>query len=156
MSEKVEVKNFRPAWKGFYWHMTGIVVCLAAIVAGWVKYPETGKTITIVFLVLAAAAAVHMVFKRFGVALLVKPEEISLERGLIGRHSVEISTANIRTIEVNQSVMQRLLNVGDLLIGSSATSGYEISVKNLADPYAARDLIQTYERASKNKETPKA
>jgi uncharacterized membrane protein YdbT with pleckstrin-like domain len=153
MSDKKAVICFRPAWRSFYWHITGIVLCLAAAAWGIYRYAGFWKEITGFFFVAAAGLAVHMTFRRFGVALLVKPEEISLERGMIGRHSIEISTPNIRTIQVNQSVMQRILNVGNLLIGSSATKDYEISVSSLPNPYAIRDMIQSYERSPENKET---
>jgi uncharacterized membrane protein YdbT with pleckstrin-like domain len=134
--------------------MAGIILCFAAMAWGVSRYSEYWKEITGFFLVVAAGLAVHMAFRRFSVALLVKPDEISLEQGLIGRHSVEIGTPNIRTIQVNQSVMQRILDVGNLLIGSSATKDYEISVSGLPKPYAVRDLIQSCERSSENKETP--
>jgi uncharacterized membrane protein YdbT with pleckstrin-like domain len=134
--------------------MAGIVLCFVAMAWGWWRYTEYWKAITGFFFIAAAGLAVHMAFRRFSVALLVKPEEISLEQGLIGRHSVEISAPNIRTIQVNQSFMQRILDVGNLLIGSAATKDYEISVSGLPKPYAVRDLIQSYERSTETKETP--
>jgi uncharacterized membrane protein YdbT with pleckstrin-like domain len=151
MSEKREM-SFRPAWKSFYWHMAGIVLCFVAIAWGAPHYREFWKAITGTFLVVAAGLAGHMAFRRFSVELLVKPEEISLEQGFIGRQSVEISTPNIRTIQVKQSVMQRILDVGDLQIGSAATKDYEICVASLPRPYAIRDMIQAYERATETKE----
>jgi uncharacterized membrane protein YdbT with pleckstrin-like domain len=151
MGEK-KVQRFRPAWRSFYWHMAAIVLCFVLLALGTAYYTSHWKTITVFFLIVAAAVGVHMTFKRFGVELLVNPEEVSLEQGLIGRHSVEISTPNIRTIEVRQSVMQRILDVGNLLIGSAATKDYEICVENMPKPYDIRDLIQTYERSTKTRE----
>jgi uncharacterized membrane protein YdbT with pleckstrin-like domain len=153
MVEKMEAQSFRPAWRGFYWHMTGIVLCFVAIVWGTAHYMRYWKGITSFFLLAAVGAAVHMAFKRFSAALLVKPEEITLEEGFIGRRSVKIGTPNIRTIEVNQNIMQRLLDVGTLLIGSAATKDDEkIRIESLPKPYAVRDLIQTYERSAEHKE----
>jgi uncharacterized membrane protein YdbT with pleckstrin-like domain len=152
-NEKRGTQTFRPAWRSFCWHMAGIVLCFAAIVWGTARYPEYWKAITGLFFITAAGLAAHMAFRRFGVALLVKPEEVSLDQGFIGRHSVEISTPNVRTIQVSQSLLQRILDVGDLQIGSAATNDYEICAKNLPNPYVIRDLIQAYGRAPENRET---
>jgi uncharacterized membrane protein YdbT with pleckstrin-like domain len=150
--KKKGTQIFRPAWRSFYWHMAGIVLCFVAIVWGTAHYPEHWKAITGLFFIVAAALAVHTAFRRLGVALLVKPEEVSLDQGFIGRHSVEISTSNIRTIQVSQSIMQRILDLGNLRIGSAATNDYEICVNNLPNPYVIRDLIQAYGRAPENRE----
>jgi uncharacterized membrane protein YdbT with pleckstrin-like domain len=151
-NEKMGAQSFRPAWRSFYWHMAGIVLCFAAVVLGVIA-SVYWKEITGASLIAAACIGVHMAFKRFSVMLVVKPEEISLEQGFIGRHSVEISTPNIRTIEVRQSVMQRILDVGNILVGSAATKDYEICVENMPKPYALRDMIQTYERSANVRET---
>ncbi|MDR2175346.1 MAG: PH domain-containing protein [Synergistaceae bacterium] len=152
MSEKREIMTFRPAWRSFYWHMAGIVLCFAAVAWGVLHYPQYWKGVTGFFFIVALGLAGHMSIRRFSVALLVKPEEVSLEQGFVGRHSVEISTPNIRTIQVNQNPIQRLLDVGNLLIGSAATKDYEICVSSLPKPYAVRDLIQTYERSTETRE----
>ncbi|MDR1649217.1 MAG: PH domain-containing protein [Synergistaceae bacterium] len=151
-NEKKGTQIFRPPWRSFYWHMAGIVLCFVLIVWGTAHYPEYWKTITGLFFIVAAALAVHVAFRRLGVALLVKPEEVSLDQGFLGRHSVEISTPNIRTIQVSQRLMQRILDVGNLQIGSAATNDYEIRADNMPNPYVIRDLIQAYGRASENRE----
>jgi uncharacterized membrane protein YdbT with pleckstrin-like domain len=154
MDEQVKMQVFRPAWRSFYGHILGVAVCFAAVVVGVARYSEYWKIITGLFSVAALYIAGHMAIKRFSVSLLVKPEEIILERGFVGRGSIGVGTSNIRTIQVSQNIMQRLLDVGNLLVGSAAAKDCEISVADLPKPYAVRDLIQAYERAAENRKTP--
>jgi uncharacterized membrane protein YdbT with pleckstrin-like domain len=49
---------------------------------------------------------------------------------------------DIRSIEVDQSLLDRILNVGDLQIGTAATSGVEMVLSGIAAPYEVQDMMQ--------------
>jgi uncharacterized membrane protein YdbT with pleckstrin-like domain len=153
MSETVNDEKFRPQWKSFYWHIVGMVACLVVVLVVSVKGGELTSNyqtgIWLFFLVFVAAAVAHMAYLRLCVTLIVKADEVALEKGFIKRYSIEISTKNIRTIQVNQSIIQRMLNIGDIKVASAGTGEYEISAANLPNPYAIRDKIQKYERSDK-------
>ena len=146
----MEEHRFRPAWRSFYWHILAIVACFVIVVLLTVKghlSPGYRNGLWIFFLVFVLCAGADMMYRRFRVLLIVKPDEIALEDGLIGRHSTEISTKNIRTIQVKQNVIQRILNVGDILVASAGTDSYEISIYNMYAPQDVRNLMQVHERA---------
>jgi uncharacterized membrane protein YdbT with pleckstrin-like domain len=147
---KTQERKFRPPWRSFYWHIIAIVAVLvlfiAAVNRGWV-----GRgVVSIAFLLVLVLVILDVLRRRFRIMLIVKNDEVALENGFIGRHSVEISSMDINTIEVRQSIMQRVLNVGDIRIASAGTSGYEITAPGLAAPYDIRNEIQAIERAAKN------
>jgi hypothetical protein len=62
------------------------------------------------------------------------------------RESIEIGLANIIHIKVGQTMMQTLLNIGDVVITSSGTGHEEIQAKNVPSPQAVRDEIQIHAR----------
>jgi uncharacterized membrane protein YdbT with pleckstrin-like domain len=105
-----------------------------------------------IFLILTLATAVNMTYRRFRVMLIVKSDKIALEKGFIGRQSIEINTKNVKTIQVTQSVMQRILDTGDILVASSGTDEYEIIVPNMPNPHVIRDIMQKRERAHGSEE----
>lgn len=145
--------SFKPAWRSFYWHIAAMIACLVVVATVSAKAeltPGYHKGLWIFFFVFIVCAVGDILVRRLKVTLIVKPDEIALEQGLIGRHSIEISTKNIRTIQVKQSVIQRLLNVGDILVASAATDGYEIHIANMPDPNTIRNLMQAHERAVDN------
>ena len=147
MDETMNEQKFRPGWRSFYRHIAAIIACVIVVVAASVNVQGYRMEIWLIGLAFILVIALHMLYKRVSVILIVKPDEIAVEQGFIKRTSIEISTRNIRTIQVNQSIIQRILNIGDLHVASAGTSGYEISIANMPDPYAIRNDIQTYERA---------
>ena len=147
-------KKFKPAWKGFYRHMFAMAACLIVTLTISVNLPaKYQKWLWFVFVAAAAYAACDMAYKRNSVLLVVRPDGVALERGIIGRQTIEISSRNIRTIKVNQSIIQRILNVGDIRVASSGTDDYEITALNMPAPYEIREIMQINERtAVKEKE----
>ena len=147
-------QTFKPAWRSFYWHFFTMIVCLAAASIISVKWlpAEYQKWLWIVFAAAVAYTVCNMAYKRNSVLLMVKPDKISLERGIMGRQSIEIATRNIRTIQVNQSIVQRMLNVGDIRVASSGTDAYEISVYNMPSPHEIREAMHVNERVAVEEE----
>ena len=60
------------------------------------------------------------------------------------RKSIEIGLANIVHIEIKQTMMQTILNVGNIVITSSGTGMEEIKAPNIPNPQAVRDEIQVH------------
>ena len=143
-------QKFRPAWRGFYRHFFSMAACLTVVSIISVKWLPAGyqKWLWLIFAAAVAYVACDMVYRRNSVTLTVKPDEISLERGLIGRQSIGISSRNIRTIKVSQSVMQRILNVGDIRVASSGTEEYEICASNMPSPHEIKEAMQVNERSA--------
>ncbi|MDR3231117.1 MAG: PH domain-containing protein [Synergistaceae bacterium] len=151
-------QSFRPAWRSFYWHILGAVACLVLAALAFTKMQDgSGKDMAeILLIVLFVGVVVHMLVRRYRITLIVRPDEIALEEGLFGRNSIEISTKNIRTIQVKQSMIQRILNVGDIQIASSGTEEYEICAANMPEPHTLRNRMQGYERTAEKEEEKKA
>jgi uncharacterized membrane protein YdbT with pleckstrin-like domain len=152
--QKFTEQKYRPAWRSFYWHIAAMVIFLIGAVFFSVKTDFSASAIWSIFLILVLYAAGDMTYRRFRTMLIVKPDEIALEKGFIGRHSIEISTKNIKTIQVKQSVIQRILDTGDILVASPGTDEYEIIVYNMPSPHAIRDIMQKRERSHGNEEDP--
>ena len=53
---------------------------------------------------------------------------------------------NIRAIEIDRGLIERILNIGDLHIASAAYSNVEIHLKGISDPSYYRDLIMARTR----------
>ena len=62
------------------------------------------------------------------------------------RESIEIGLANIMHIKMGQTLMQTMLNIGDIIVTSSGTASEEIYAHNIPNPQAVRDEIQVHAR----------
>ena len=61
--------------------------------------------------------------------------------GLISKYTTEIFLRDIRSVNLNQNILQRIFNVGDIYIGTSATAGMEISLEGIAYPQKVKETI---------------
>jgi uncharacterized membrane protein YdbT with pleckstrin-like domain len=52
-----------------------------------------------------------------------------------------VDIKDIRSLNVRQSVIARILNIGDIDVGTSGTSGIEIRITGISKPNQVRDLI---------------
>ena len=54
--------------------------------------------------------------------------------GIVSRRSTQVRVADIRGMSVHQSLVGRLLGVGDVTIGTAATGGAEVVMRGVRDP----------------------
>jgi len=70
----------------------------------------------------------------------VEGQEVSFEKGILNKEHSEVSMANIRTVKVKQSLLERLFGVGTVEI-YTAGDAPEIVARGLPDPHRIRELI---------------
>lgn len=73
--------------------------------------------------------------------LVIKSDEIVWNHGLINKQYTEINMGSVRTVRVNQSILQRIMNAGDVTVFTSGDIP-ELEVRGLPNPGAIRDLIK--------------
>jgi uncharacterized membrane protein YdbT with pleckstrin-like domain len=66
---------------------------------------------------------------------------VIVKKGLASINTNQVDIKDIRSINVKQSVIARILNIGDIFIGTSGTSGVEIQITGISKPNQVRDLI---------------
>ena len=65
-------------------------------------------------------------------------------QGIIRRHTSEVLHDHVRNIEIKQSFVQRMFDVGYLGISSSGQDGIEIEILDIPEPYKVKALIDEY------------
>lgn len=154
--ENGKSKPYRPAWRSFFYpHMVLMALIFIATCVGSFKLDMGLKDLAILWLAMAVVCLLiflHMAVKRYSSSLEIRHDEVAFETGILKRNSTEIGFEDIRTVNVSQTLLQRVLNLGNISIASSGTSGYEILVKNMPNPNEVRDEIQERKRAMAPKE----
>lgn len=64
--------------------------------------------------------------------------------GIIRRHSTEVLHDHVRSVDINQNFVQRLLNVGYIGIDSAGQDGIEIEIRDIPGPYEVKKIIDQY------------
>jgi uncharacterized membrane protein YdbT with pleckstrin-like domain len=86
--------------------------------------------------------------------LIVTSQRARKRTGIIRVSSTEMELRSIRNIQVEQSIMERILGVGTLRLSSAGQSGVELTIRAVDNPKEIRDLIlrqldQEEQRASR-------
>ena len=108
----------------------------------------TGDALTLFCLALAAVAGLAALywtatawFHRWTTETDVTNMRVAHKTGFIKRRTFEISLDKIESVDVNQSILGRLMNYGDLTIRGSGEGTQTIST--IASPLAFRKAITT-------------
>jgi len=71
----------------------------------------------------------------------VTSKRVVQKRGIIGRDMSEVELKDIRNVVVKYGILDRLLGIGNIGLGTAAHSGMEIKLKGCRHPERVRQLI---------------
>jgi len=91
-------------------------------------------------LAVAAVLFLHAAFKRWTTELSVTTHRVIYKRGFIWRHTVEMNMDKIETVNVNQSIMGRILSYGTIHVLGTGQGGIE-SLRGIGSPITVRNAI---------------
>lgn len=81
---------------------------------------------------------------RLSASLEITTKRTIMHRGFFSKSSSEVVHDNIRNIQINQTLLQRVMRVGRIGISSSGQDGIELQVNHLKDPDYLREVIDLY------------
>ena len=79
--------------------------------------------------------------KRSSTILRVYRGRITLERGIFSKCYREFFVRDIRSIDIDQSFLARIVNIGNLTISTAATQDASEHMEGVPGPHKIRDLI---------------
>ena len=104
----------RPSWWGYFWHVFFFWLIVPPIIA---------------------------YFRRASTVLRIFPDRITLTRGLLSKCYRDYNPRDIRSIDIDQSFLDRIVGVGNLTISTAATAEGAEQINSIPDPKGVRDLI---------------
>ena len=104
----------RPSWWRYFWYLLFFWLIIPFLIA-WVK--------------------------RSTVVMRVYRGRVTLERGILSKCRREFFLRDIRSIDIDQSLLARMVNIGDLTISTSATEDASEHLEGVSNPQRIRDLI---------------
>jgi len=112
------------------------------LIPEWLNRPLWGELVTLAGYALALYGF-RFVYSYFATSLCFEVDSIMLKRGIIARDQVQIRYADIKTTNIKQSVLDRLLGIGTLNLDSAGTNGaVDIEFHNLINPISMRQRVQ--------------
>jgi len=150
LSENEQViLSFRPHWRSLILPALWTLVAVGGTIFLFTSLPDIGTTfkriaagvLAVGWLVFGLAPFVRWWFSRH----VLTDERLIVRRGVIARHGMEIPLEVIQNVGFSQTVIERMLGYGDLLVESAGQAG-QSRLSNIPHPerfqkavYAARE-----------------
>ena len=91
-------------------------------------------------LAVAAVMFLHAAFKRWTTELSVTTHRVIYKRGFIWRHTVEMNMDKVETVNVDQSIMGRILSYGTIHVLGTGQGGIS-GLRGMGSPITIRNAI---------------
>jgi uncharacterized membrane protein YdbT with pleckstrin-like domain len=140
-----------PSWRSIIaFYIKGLfVVLIAAFVVGIVtKITGNGTDAGLVALVAVVGVAVVVLaglIKRITVHYTITTRRLHIKRGIISREIQETRLERVQNVNYDQSVLQRLLQVGDVDFDTAAGDDYNFIFAGVANP---DEVVEQVDRAT--------
>jgi uncharacterized membrane protein YdbT with pleckstrin-like domain len=133
-----------PSWRailGFY--LKGVLV---AVVLGVIAklVGSAGLVFGVVLVVLALTLLIGFL-KRWATTYTITSRRLNIKRGIFSREVQETRLERVQNVNYNQSVYQRLMQIGDVDFDTAATDDYDFVFYGVADP---ANVVHEVDRAT--------
>jgi len=108
------VLEARSSWWNYFWHLFFFWLIVPPIVA-W--------------------------FRRASTVLRIYPGRVTVEHGIVTKCYREFLARDIRSVDIDQGFLARLVGIGDLTISTAATVDAAERIEGIPDPHALREAI---------------
>jgi uncharacterized membrane protein YdbT with pleckstrin-like domain len=147
--DEVLVLDLHPHWWRFVKPVVLIIATLAAL-ANTHRIPnnflsDLALIIAQVFTALAVLNLVLQSLKWYRTHFVLTSQRVIFQSGVIARSRIEISLHKINLVTFHQSIFERLINAGDIVIESGAEDGME-TFTDVRDPQNVQAYIHEWMR----------
>ncbi|MCW7752785.1 PH domain-containing protein [Desulfobotulus sp. H1] len=134
--------TFRPAWRHYWAGFTiaAIFFTMSLIMLSFFTGLLKNLTFT-TFFAAGILTLVTIIFKRFSWKFTIDSKRISRHKGIIGRNQQSLRIRDLRSLELNQDLFQRILGIGDLAFYSAGSSNAEVRFHGIHHPSFWRDRV---------------
>src|SRR5579862_3765497 len=137
--------RYRPS---LWYYANGFLVGAILIAAGarllYDKFPNLQVPIQVGFAVIGLGVLTFIVtmIRARTVVWNLTSDRLIEKRGLVASRRREMELADIRSVEVDKRVFQRMFGLGDVTIASAASADYAIRLNHISDPDNAAETIR--------------
>lgn len=137
------VKEFRPHWRMLVIPFGWTALLIAAVVLTWIFPPDQAWFdwgITGIAVVAWLVLGFYPLIAWFFTLYVLTNERLIRRSGILARHGLEIPLEQINDVTFTQTILERVLRSGDLLIESAGTQG-QSKFSNIPEPEEFHSLL---------------
>ena len=111
------------------------VICLLVALATGVIGDETNKSLVAIIALVGVAVTILTGFvKRVATSYTITDRRLHIKRGIVSRTIQETRLERVQNVNYHQTVMQRMLQVGDVDFDTAAGDDYNFVFSGVAEP----------------------
>jgi uncharacterized membrane protein YdbT with pleckstrin-like domain len=130
-----------PSW----WHFARELLIVIAMLGGGAYLVVSPRGYGNAGLLLLAGGVVVLLLiglARRSVAWSLTSDRLIERRGLLASRRREMELSDVRSIEVNCSLSQRMLGLGDVAVASAASAEFLIRLSDIPDPERVAEMLR--------------
>jgi uncharacterized membrane protein YdbT with pleckstrin-like domain len=143
-----------PSWRGtLSFYARGALFCLAgAAIAALATVIGSGFSLTwtiLVFLILFALVVLAGFVFRMTTTYTITNQRLTIRRGLISRHLQQTRVERVQNVNIDQSVVDRLMRVGQVDFDTAGSDDSDFTFRGVASP---DEVVRAVDKAHRERE----
>lgn len=131
--------ELRASWWNYWWLM---LLALVLLVGGAYLAATQGVSAYLIISALAVAPVLVALWKRFSMKIFVDEQQIEISEGILSVVHNSIYCADVRTTVVRQNILQRIVGIGTVEVGSAGTGKVEIIARGIPKPRELERIVE--------------
>lgn len=146
-----------PSWRSILdFYLKGFaltaVLCLLVALGTGVIGDETNSGLVVLIAIAGVGITVLAGFvKRIATSYTITNRRLNIKRGIVSRTIQETRLERVQNVNFSQSVIQRVLQIGDVDFDTAAGDDYNFVFSGVADP---ADVVHRVDEATRSLGTP--
>jgi uncharacterized membrane protein YdbT with pleckstrin-like domain len=120
------------------WFVAALVLFIAALSMNG-DWRIGGEALAVFALIFGLAAGIPALIRRATTELAVSDRRVIYKSGVLARHTLEMNRSKVESVDVDQSIMGRILGFGTIVV--RGTGGSLEPIRMISDPLTFRSHI---------------
>jgi uncharacterized membrane protein YdbT with pleckstrin-like domain len=139
-----------PSWRSLLsLYIKGLLIGIVVGVIVGVITRATGKSVNVGLVVVAVIAVLLVVmaiafFRLIRTTYSITSQRLTINKGLLSRDLHETRIDRVQNVNYRQSLLERMLGIGDVDFDTAGGDDYDFSFLGVADPHG---IVRTVDRA---------
>jgi uncharacterized membrane protein YdbT with pleckstrin-like domain len=147
------ILDLHPHW--VYFIKSGLVFLAVLVLGAWVAFGiedanSAVEVVSGVLVLLALGWAVLTYLKWVTTNFVITTDRLIYRHGVLSKHGIEIPLERVNTVFFSQSILERMVGSGDLVIESAGELGRQ-NFSNVRKPSAVQNEIHKQMEANENR-----
>jgi len=132
----------RPAWRSQLGLLLACTLLLIAAAGGTMAGTDESQAMSAVFWVMFLMGLIVMAYRRFSHLYYIEDDRIEHRTGIIAKNVKSVRLSDLRNVNLDQGVVERLLGIGTLEFSSAGGSGIEVRWLGVKRPTRLKSEVE--------------